>query len=295
MRSSVKRSKAGSRNASQNASKPKRPFFDQNHSPEPFFQKASTTANTVSLKSTAESYSLLDTRVPSPEVTSTTGNVLMTVYFSQNSSLLLSDNYKAVEQLAEQLQTMNNPAIVVDGYASAEGTDQYNQELSERRRFAVNAMLSSKAGSLNIQGKAYGESQPAEASQQRSLHRRVTIFIASARETKKIELSIDPMFRLPEFRFPTQTELLERSLQEKTPDFFKKQSLSARFDSVVEKLLQKMNVPNKLKPLVKKGVKAFVEKGTEAVLDHALDQTGMSDKEKKAFKTSIQGISGIEF
>jgi|GEM_PF-1623959 len=295
MRSSVKKSKAGSQNAHQKASKPKRPFFDQSHTPEPFFQKASKTGDNVSLKSATDSYSLLDAEVLQPEVTSVNGTIIATVYFAQNSSLLFSDNYKVVEQLAEQLKSMSKPTIVVDGYASAEGTDEYNLELSEKRRFAVNAILSSKAGSLNIQGKAYGESKAAEAGQQHSFHRRVTIFIAPVQESKQAGLSFDPMFRLPEFRFPTETERLEWSLQEKTPNFFKTQSLSVQFDGVVDKLLKKMNVPTNLRPLVKKGVRALVEKGTEAALDNALDQTGMSDKEKKAFKTSIQGIVKVEF
>ncbi|AOS83686.1 hypothetical protein BIU88_05700 [Chlorobaculum limnaeum] len=39
MSSFAKKSKAGSQNAHQNASKPKRPFFDQSHTPEPFFQR----------------------------------------------------------------------------------------------------------------------------------------------------------------------------------------------------------------------------------------------------------------
>lgn len=39
MRSFVKKSKTGSQNALQNASKTKRPFFDQSPTPEPFFQK----------------------------------------------------------------------------------------------------------------------------------------------------------------------------------------------------------------------------------------------------------------
>lgn len=39
MSSFAKKSKAGSQNAHQNASKPKRPFFDQSHTPDPFFRK----------------------------------------------------------------------------------------------------------------------------------------------------------------------------------------------------------------------------------------------------------------
>ena len=251
MRSSVKKSKAGSQNIFQNASKAKRPFFDQNHSPEPFFQKASTTANTVSLKSTTESYGLLETGVPSPEVTSTSGNVLMTVYFAQNSSLLLSDNYRAVERLADQLQTMNNPAIVVDGYASAEGADQYNQELSERRRFAVKSILSAKAGDLNIQGTAHGESSPAieesagnpaEIERQRSLNRRASIFITTDPETKPLDLSID--FSSKDMKESGQ------NLKAKIP---KKQTLFSQVIDTKEAIEDNLfgNVPKAWRPVVK--------------------------------------------
>ena len=125
--------------------------------------------------------------VPGPSIVRTQLGVTATVYFSKNSTLLDAANYRAVEQLMNELGYLFEPVITVDGHASGEGPGAQNQSLSERRRETVIALLT--AGSKTkpqIKGAGYGEAQAAvpeeaeadgELEKQRAQNRRVEITI----------------------------------------------------------------------------------------------------------------------
>jgi hypothetical protein len=61
-----------------------------------------------------------------------------------------------------------------------------------------------------------------------------------------------------------------------------------KVDDGVEAVAKKFRIPEKLRPLLKKAVRAGIEKGTEAAIDGILDQTGLSDNEKEAVKKGIE-------
>jgi outer membrane protein OmpA-like peptidoglycan-associated protein len=249
------------------------------------------------------SLSLLQSEVPTPTVTRVGNGILATVYFGKGDFLLDSANFTAVEKLSEELRLMYQPTVMVDGHASKEGTEQHNLDLSEKRRWAVIAILKSKLiGSLEISGKAYGESQPAveetakegaELESQRALNRRVTIFILSTPAAEKPQKPID--LSLPKLPKPeTPEERLERILKEPPPTPPPKKALSEmvreKFDEGIEDILRKAKVPPELRGLVKDGAHALIEKGTEKALDAALGQTGLNDNEKEAVKAAIKAL-----
>ena len=84
----------------------------------------------------------------------------------------------------------------------------------------------------------------------------------------------------------------ERKEQRKREAEARGQSLNDWFykkvDDGVEAVAKKFRIPEKLRPLLKKAVRAGIEKGAEAGIDGVLDQTGLSDNEKEAVKKAIE-------
>lgn len=264
-----------------------------------------------------EPLSLFGSQIPAPEV-SRMGNMLVaTVYFGQDFFLLDSRNLAAVEKLGEELKFVMEPSIAVNGYASTEGKEGHNQKLSENRRSAVITILQSKiSGPATFTGKGHGSTEAAveetgkkgkELDSQRARNRRVTIVAtlpaASAAAPAEEEKKKKPFVPAPriEWRPETPRELGERMMREaKEAERIRKEreaqkggrSLNEWFyekvDDSVEKAAKKLGVPDKYIPFIQKGARAAIEKGTEALLDEALDQTPLSDEGKEALKSAIE-------
>jgi len=64
-----------------------------------------------------------------------------------------------------------------------------------------------------------------------------------------------------------------------------------RVDSFIDDATKKLKVPEKLRPLIKDGAHALIEKGVTATLDAALDQTPMTAEEKEAFKKALEAAA----
>jgi outer membrane protein OmpA-like peptidoglycan-associated protein len=67
-----------------------------------------------------------------------------------------------------------------------------------------------------------------------------------------------------------------------------------KVDDGVEKVAEKFRIPEKLRPYLKKAVRAGIEKGVEAAVDEILDQTPLSDNEKEAAKKALEALSETE-
>ena len=252
----------------------------------------------------SEHLSFIESKIPNPSVTRTDQGILATVYFGQNSFLLDARQANLVEQLSDQLRLMPNPTVIVDGYASTEGSSKYNMNLSIKRRQLVIALLRSKLiGTMNFQGEPYGESKTAmaetakegsELETQRAQNRRAVIWIMPtpiAKPTKLINLSLP-------IRPPTAEERLENILKEPPPPPLPKKSISEmageKIDNAVEDILSKVGVPREYREMIKKGARSLAEKGLEKALDTALDQAPINDKIKKAIKESIRAVTQIK-
>jgi outer membrane protein OmpA-like peptidoglycan-associated protein len=258
-----------------------------------------------------EKLSLLGSKVPPPTITRVGNGILATVYFAKDNFLLDSTNFAMAEKLSEELRLMFKPSVMVDGHASTEGTEEYNQRLSELRRQAVIAILRSKLlAPVEFRGKAHGESEPAaqetakeatELESQRAHNRRVTIFILSSpveapapEKPKPIKLFPPPYEIKPE----TPEEAGRRIFKE-IPPAPPKKSLSemvwGKIDEGIDDILRKARVPKKYRGLVKDGARVLIEKGAEKTLDAALDQTRLSEKEKEVVKAAIKALVQTKF
>jgi outer membrane protein OmpA-like peptidoglycan-associated protein len=108
----------------------------------------------------------------------TPGSFDRTVNFPFNSSELTPDARKALDDVAASLNRPNvaKYEIVISGHTDAVGSDDYNQQLSERRAEAARQYLISRHGisASRLVAKGYGKSQlllPSEPTSE--LNRRV--------------------------------------------------------------------------------------------------------------------------
>ncbi len=111
------------------------------------------------------------------------------VFYDHDSSELLETSIPELELLLEFLTINNTVVIEVGGHTDSDGTDEYNQRLSERRAASVREYLVKRGiESRRIFSHGYGESEPVadnvtEAGKR--LNRRTEITILSEGTTKK--------------------------------------------------------------------------------------------------------------
>lgn len=94
------------------------------------------------------------------------------VLFEFNKAELRSGGQERLDQLAKDAQGADVDKVVVTGHADRIASEEYNQELSERRAQAVSDYLAQKGvdrSRLEIEGK--GESQPVTGDQCKKMGR----------------------------------------------------------------------------------------------------------------------------
>lgn len=265
------------------------------------------------------SFSLLSSEIPSPSITRFGSSIIATLYFGQNFFLLDSRNLEALNKLGEELRFILNPVISVDGYASSEGTEQYNQKLAENRRTTAISLLRSKVvGTATFGGEGHGEFAPAEGETakagskleaQRALNRRVTIVVSSptaAKPAAEAEKKPITIFAPPQAKPETEEERKKREEEERrrklkqmldlgviTPP--SRPSLTEAFwkvvDEKVDEVSRKVGVPEKYRGMVRDAAHAAIEKGAEEALDQALDLARISGPEKEAVKAAVKAAA----
>lgn len=103
-----------------------------------------------------------------------------TIQFDFDSDVIRPESYGTLDKLAEELKAADSPTRL-EGHASAEGTEAYNQGLSERRAASVKKYLVDKGiSSGNVETVGFGETQPIASNDTeagRSRNRRVEIKI----------------------------------------------------------------------------------------------------------------------
>lgn len=101
------------------------------------------------------------------------------IQFEFNSSVLKTESYPELDKVASALKADPTVKFVLNGNASAEGTPEYNMQLSIDRANAVKAYLvNSGVNSSSLQVKGYGETRPIasnDTEEGRILNRRVEI------------------------------------------------------------------------------------------------------------------------
>jgi outer membrane protein OmpA-like peptidoglycan-associated protein len=103
--------------------------------------------------------------------------VLENIFFEFNKTALLPESYAELDKVALFMIENNIKQIEISGHTDSEGSDTYNQKLSEGRAKAVVEYIISKGvSSERIIAKGYGESRPVESNlteQGRAQNRRV--------------------------------------------------------------------------------------------------------------------------
>jgi len=102
-------------------------------------------------------------KFPEPVVqapSATTGEYFAPIGFEFDSSVLKTESYATLDKLAKELRD-NNKSVTLDGYASAEGSEAYNLNLSKDRANAVKQYLvNAGVPASSIIANGYGEANP---------------------------------------------------------------------------------------------------------------------------------------
>jgi outer membrane protein OmpA-like peptidoglycan-associated protein len=106
--------------------------------------------------------------------------VALNVFFETNSDKILPKYYADLDKLGEALKRHANIPVEIAGHTDSIGSDEYNQELSERRAESVKRYLvqSLSIPSERVTAKGYGENQPRETNETtkgRGVNRRVEV------------------------------------------------------------------------------------------------------------------------
>jgi outer membrane protein OmpA-like peptidoglycan-associated protein len=104
------------------------------------------------------------------------------VLFSTNKAQLKSGGTRNVQKLADFLNQYPQQKVLIEGYTDSIGSDDLNQELSDRRAYAVRTALMEMAiSSDRVDTRGYGEAFPVagnDTAASRQLNRRVEIILS---------------------------------------------------------------------------------------------------------------------
>ncbi|MES2277728.1 MAG: OmpA family protein [Bacteroidota bacterium] len=101
------------------------------------------------------------------------------IQFEFNSAVLKTGAYTILDKASRELKKDPSVKFTLNGYASAEGTDEHNMALSQERANAVKTyLINSGVSSDMLNAKGYGEANPVSKNTDeagRALNRRVEI------------------------------------------------------------------------------------------------------------------------
>ena len=111
----------------------------------------------------------------------TLGNEML---FDSGSATLKPGGQRALDNLARFMQDHKDRNVAIEGFADSQGSEEFNQALSERRADAVKQALASKGVEPSrLETRGYGEAYPIASNDNaagRQLNRRVEIVIPTS-------------------------------------------------------------------------------------------------------------------
>ena len=111
------------------------------------------------------------------------------ILFQKNSDKLSGTAMANIDNLAKTLKKYGDTNILIEGHTDADGTEAYNQTLSERRAKSVKSYTSSHGvAAARMTSTGYGEAQPIASNSTvsgKSQNRRVEIAIMANEKLKK--------------------------------------------------------------------------------------------------------------
>jgi outer membrane protein OmpA-like peptidoglycan-associated protein len=109
---------------------------------------------------------------------------LSDVLFNVDKAQLKSGGVRTVQKLADFLSQYPEYKVSVEGHTDSTGSDEHNQDLSERRAYSVqSALVNDGIGGDRVSTHGYGESSPIASNDDagsRQLNRRVEIVLSDA-------------------------------------------------------------------------------------------------------------------
>ncbi len=83
------------------------------------------------------------------------------IHFSHNKAIIESESYSLLDQLIEIANGCPDEVIVIEGHTDADGSESYNQKLSEKRANSVRDYLVNKSVvATRLEAIGYGETHP---------------------------------------------------------------------------------------------------------------------------------------
>ena len=83
------------------------------------------------------------------------------IQFEFDSGILQTESYPSLDKAAAEMKKDPSATFILKGYASAEGTDAHNMELSVDRANAVKTYLvNTGVSAANLTARGYGEANP---------------------------------------------------------------------------------------------------------------------------------------
>jgi OmpA-OmpF porin, OOP family len=114
-----------------------------------------------------------------PATDTATAGLYPNIQFEFDSSVLRTSSYPTLDRVSSELKANTGGRLTLEGHASAEGTEQYNMNLSRDRANSVKTYLVNSGVDANsVTVRAYGETRPLSSNsteEGRILNRRVEI------------------------------------------------------------------------------------------------------------------------
>lgn len=115
--------------------------------------------------------------------------VTLAVNFDNNSSVVKPEYFSKIQEVADFMKHYGNTDVVIEGHTSAQGSDSYNQMLSEKRAQAVAKILVETYGidASRVSSAGYGESRlknPANTAEAHKENRRIEAVIKAVERVK---------------------------------------------------------------------------------------------------------------